>query len=261
MPRVLFEFLLIQQAMTKYELPLRTPLLNAPGSLGFAPDDHSPVDLSRFGVFITNPVSLHRRSPVKGRRFLEFSGGYLLHTGHPNPGIRMVLNRYSARWARSQIPVMVHLMVENPGELFFMVNELEAVEGMVGIELGLPPEADLDLAVSLVGAALGELPLMVCLPWERALEFAIALSSFDLTAVSLAAPRGALPGPDNSLIQGRLYGPAIFPFALAIVQKLVRTGMPVIAAGGVYGSEHIAAMLATGAVGVQLDGILWRGGW
>lgn len=247
--------------MTKYDLPLNIPLMNAAGSLGFAPDDHCPVDLSRFGAFITNPISLHRRSPVKGKRFLEFLGGFLLHTGHPNPGIRRVISRYSSRWARSPIPVIAHLIADNPDELSFMVNELEGKDGVVGIELGLPPYADLDLAVSLVEAALGELPLVVCLPWERSLEIATALIDLNLTAMSLAAPRGVLPDPDNSWVQGRLYGPAIFPLALASVQNLVRTGVTVIAGGGVYSQENITAMLATGAIGVQVDGALWRGGW
>ena len=245
--------------MTKYDLPLTTLLMNAAGSLGFTPDDRTPVDLSRFGLFITNPISLRRRSPAKGRSLLGFSGGYLIHTGHPNPGFRRVLSRYGTRWALSQLPILVHLMADNPSDLSYMINVLETVEGVNGVELGLPPEAGLDLAVSLVEASLGELPLVVCLPWDGALEFAHALIDFDIMALSLAAPRGVLPGPDNSLINGRLYGPAIFPFALAVVQKLVGTGIPVIGGGGVYGPEQLEAMLATGAVGVQLDGILWQG--
>ena len=71
----------------KYELPFRSPFLNAAGSLGFAPDPHSPLDLSRLGAFITNPVSSQPRTPASGPRYLPFSGGFLLHTGHPNPGL------------------------------------------------------------------------------------------------------------------------------------------------------------------------------
>ena len=50
--------------MSKFDLTFSAPLLNAAGSLGFAPDPNGPVDLSRFGAFITNPISLRPRLPA-----------------------------------------------------------------------------------------------------------------------------------------------------------------------------------------------------
>ena len=61
------------------------------------------------------------------------------------------------------------------------------------------------------------------------------------------------------MVEGRLYGPALFPQALAGVRGLAQAGVPVIGAGGVYSQAQAQAMLAAGALAVQLDAVLWRG--
>ena len=248
----------------KYDLPLRSPLLNAAGSLGFAPDPHSPLDLSRLGAFVTNPVSSQPRTPAHGPRYLPFPGGFLLHTGHPNPGLSAVIRRCGERWGRAGLPVIVHLLAQSANDISSMLRRLETVEGVAGIELGLPSDVDTRAACTLAQAAGGELPVIVRLPMERAVELAPALAAqarqTTIAAVSLAPPRGALPGPDGALVSGRLYGPAIFPLALAGLRVVLQTGLPVIGGGGVYTLQQAEAMLAAGAMAVELDTVLWRGG-
>jgi dihydroorotate dehydrogenase (NAD+) catalytic subunit len=78
-------------------------------------------------------------------------------------------------------------------------------------------------------------------------------------AISLGPPRGAIPGPDAALVHGRLYGPALFPLALAAIKTIKEIGLPVIGAGGVYRSQDVEIMLSAGASAVQLDSVLWRG--
>jgi len=247
--------------MPKSELVLKTPIMNAAGCLGFAPDLHGPTDLSQLGAFITNPISLVERTPAHGPRFLSFPGGFLLHTGYPNPGLRTAIRRYAARWARSPLPVLVHLLVQRVGEVAEMVKRLENLEGVAGFEIGLPLEADADMVQAFARAAAGELPVVMRLPMEHAARLAQGLTASHLAAVSLAPPRGALPLPEGSIVLGRLYGPAIFPLGLATVQALSRRGIPVIGSGGVYSPAQAEAMLQAGAKAVQLDAILWRGSW
>jgi dihydroorotate dehydrogenase (NAD+) catalytic subunit len=250
--------------MPKYDLSLQPPLMSAAGSLGFAPDPYGRVDLRSLGAFITNPVSRLPRAPAQERRCVPYSGGFLLHTGWPNPGLKTVIRRFSARWGRSPVPVWVHLIALHPDEVYEMVGRLERVEGVMGVEVGLPPEADVGQAIDFARAAVGELPVLLRLPFERAAELAGALKTVpagaDLAAVSLAPPRGALYALPGNRTHGRLYGPGIFPFVLPVVASIAKAGIPVVAAGGVYRRSEVQALLSAGAIAVQLDSVLWRGG-
>lgn len=245
--------------MSKYDLSLSSPLMNAAGSLGFSPDAYGPVDLDRFGAFVTNPISLEPRTPARGVRCLPYPGGFLLHTGYPNPGFHSAVRSFQSRWARSTLPVIVHLLGDTPHKLAQMVRGLENLEGVMGVELGLPPDVPPATAAAMVEASLGELPLVVRLPVDRAGELAESLHTSGAWAISLGPPRGALTGPDGQLVQGRLYGPALFPLALAAIRRVTQSGFPVIGAGGVYKPENIQAMMDAGAIAVQLDSVLWRG--
>ena len=241
----------------KYDLDISPPVMNAAGSLGFAPQSSDLIDFNRLGAFVTNPVSLHPRTPARARTSQPFPGGFLLHSGYPNPGLRAVIRQYAARWARSSRPVIVHLLVNQLEDIQPMISRLEGREGLTGIELGLPPDCEPGQAVEMVQAALGELPLIVRVPLERAAVFADVLVKSPLAAISLSPPRGAVLDPQNNPESGRLYGPAVFPFALAAVQGVIDIGVPVIASGGIYQPQQIETLLEIGATGVQLDAVLW----
>lgn len=256
----------------KLELAIDPPIMNAAGMLGFAPESHPPIDLARLGAFITNPISQERRTAAQGERYMPAAGSFWLHTGHPNPGFRSALRRYTSRWQRSALPVFVHLLCHNPANTKEMAARLENLAGVAGIELGLPPEVRIGHAVQHIRQASGELPLIVRLPFERALELASGIlaqaekdpEGLDLSALaafSLGPPRGSIGHPGQGIVSGRMYGPAVFPMALAAVQALQPLGLPVIGAGGVYRQSQVELMLAAGALAVQLDAVLWRNGW
>jgi 2,4-dienoyl-CoA reductase-like NADH-dependent reductase (Old Yellow Enzyme family) len=138
-----------------------------------------------------------------------------------------------------------------------MISRLEGLEGVAGIELGIPPKCEPAQAVNIVQAAIGELPLIVRVPLERAGIFAAALAESPLLAISLAAPRGAVFDSQSQAVEGRQFGPGVFPSALASAREVIDTGVPLIAAGGIYEPEQVAALLEMGATGVQLDAVLW----
>jgi len=251
--------------MPKFDLIIDPPLMNAAGSLGYAPEAQGPIPLAALGAFVTNPISQTARSPAHTPQQIAFPGGFLLHTGYPNPGLREAIRRYAQSWRRSPLPIVVHLLCQSPAEIFPMVSRLEGLAGIAGIELGLAPDVDIQnakaFASTLTAAAGGEFPVVVRLPLERASYLATALAEFDLAAFSLGPPRGLLPGTQSNLVRGRLYGPGIFPLALAVVHDLKSLGIPIIGGGGVYRPAQVDAMLAAGAIAVQLDSVLWRGSW
>ena len=247
--------------MAKSSLSFSLPLMNAAGMLGFAHEPRLHGELGPLGAFMTNPISLTPRTPAHGVRCLPFPGGFLLHTGYPNPGLEAVLRRCVPRWERSPIPVIVHLMGQGVDDLACMAMRLEAVPGVMGIELGFPKDATRNLVRAFVEAACGELPVIARLPIDQAIELAPAALEAGAEALSLGAPRGALPLPGGHFVEGRLYGPALFPQALAAVRSLAQSGAVVIGAGGVYSPAQAQAMLSAGAQAVQLDAVLWRGDW
>jgi dihydroorotate dehydrogenase (NAD+) catalytic subunit len=77
------------------------------------------------------------------------------------------------------------------------------------------------------------------------------------SALSLGPPRGAITA-GGKLVSGRLYGPAIFPQALETVRQISKAGYPTIGAGGVQSEQDAEAMIAAGAMAVQLDLSLWK---
>jgi len=247
----------------KRDLTFRAPLTNAAGTLGFAPDARTAVAWDDFGAFITNPLSLRPRTPAAHPELLPYPGGFLLHSGLPNPGFPAALKQYAPRWADAKIPVIVHLLADHPAETAQMVQRLEGLENIAAVELGFAPQTPPDFILQTLEMSLGELPLIVSLPWEQALTLGPQTVQAGAIAISLAAPRGALnagTGENVQLVVGRLYGPALFPQALEVVRNAAKLGLPVIGAGGIYSKENARVMLAAGAVAVQVDAVLWCGG-
>lgn len=239
-------------------LELRAPWMNAAGSLGFVPDTRGDVSLQDFGAFVTNPISLRARNVARGARLFSFPGGVLIHTGFPNPGLRTAIKDYAAAWARAPLPIILHLLSAEPKQLRAAMPRIEELENVLAIELGLDIEIGLSKAKDLVHIAAGELPLIVQVPLDRALELSPALMEAGASAISLGPPRGVLPGSDGKLVSGRLFGPALLPQTMAALRALVINNIPVIAAGGIASKADGEAMLAAGAIAVQMDVVLWK---
>jgi len=249
----------LNQKMTKRDLIFGKPLMNAAGTLGFAPDPHAPVAWDDFGAFITNPISLRPRTAASQPAVIEYPGGFLLHTGLPNPGLDTALKKYARRWNDSPLPILVHLMADRPEATRHMVQTLEGLENVMAVELGFAPLLADDIVSITLEMCIGELPLILCLPWEQVLALGPRLTAEGAAAISTAAPRGALTLPGSELIEGRLFGPALFAQSLEIVHSAARLGFPLIAAGGVYSKENAGTLIAAGALAVQTDSALWRG--
>jgi dihydroorotate dehydrogenase (NAD+) catalytic subunit len=249
--------------MIRQELYLSSPWVNAAGMLGCTLPARWPVpgiELGLLGAFITNPLSLSARSPANDRSAIRYPGGALLHSGLPNPGLERALRHYAERWAQSNIPVWVHLAGSSPEEIQRMVRRLEGYEGVLAVELGLPPRAGIEDTLKFVEAAYGELPLIVQIPLLVASEAWVSqLAALGASALSLGAPRGTALGEEGKPVSGRLYGPSLFPLTLHAVQVLRSQGLPVIAGPGVYRRQDAQALLDAGALAVQLDTVLWRG--
>ncbi|MDQ3004982.1 MAG: hypothetical protein M3R47_06305 [Chloroflexota bacterium] len=250
----------------KRDLYFSKPLMNAAGSLGFTPDTRAGTSLEPFGAFVTNPFSLRPRLPAVRPELIEYPGGFLLHTGLPNPGLNAGLKKYSAKWTRADLPIIVHLMADRPEETQRMVRTLESQENVMAAELGFAPLLANDIIMLTLEMCVGELPLIFSLPVEQVLSLGPRLVQDGAQAISIAAPRGTLYSPlllgegsgVREITRGRLYGPSLFPQSLETVFSAVRIGLPIIGSGGVWSKENADAMLSVGALGVQVDMALWK---
>jgi dihydroorotate dehydrogenase len=241
---------------SKTELELSRPLMNAAGTLGFSPDRRATAPWDLFGAFVTNPISLRPRVATRTPAVVEYPGGFLLHTGLPNPGFAAVLREQARRWQASALPVIVHLMADRPEEAQAMVRALEGVENVGAVELGFAPLLADEIILISMEMSRGELPLIASLPAEQVLRVGPQAIQRGASAVSIAAPRGTLQHEGKS-ISGRLFGPSLFPLALDLVHHAVKAGIPIIGGGGVVSAQEIEAMLGAGVLGVQMDSPLW----
>ena len=242
----------------KQDLVLTKPFVNAAGTLGFAPDPHSMPFLDHLGAFITHPISRLPRVPANNRACLPFPGGFLLHTGLPNPGISRTISRFKQSWGGAPLPVIVHLLVETPKTLAEMVRKLEGLENLLAIELGLPPDCTPEDLQDFMDAAAGELPALVSLSPKQIPALLEPLNTLNPIAVHLTSPRGALPGQDGELVTGRLYGPATFPIMLQAARTLADAGLRVIADGGLQSHPQMKALSGIGVTAVGLSSALWQ---
>ncbi len=241
----------------KRDLYFSKPFMNAAGSLGFAPDPRNGIPLDAFGAFVTNPISLRPRLPTAQPAVIEFPGGFLLHTGLPNPGLSSVVKSHAARWNRAPLPIIIHLMADRPEETRQMVQTLENVENVMAVELGFAPLLADDIIMLNLEMCLGELPLIFSLPVEQVLSLGPRLIQDGAVAISIASPRGALASMDGELITGRIHGQSLFPRSLEIVYSAAKLGIPIIGSGGVWNEKDAADMLSAGAMAVQTDTSLW----
>lgn len=243
----------------KRDLYFSKPLMNAAGSLGFFPNLREFENLGdSFGAFVTNPISLRPRLPTVQPAVIEYPGGFLLHSGLPNPGLSAVIKKYASRWDKSELPIIVHIMADRPEEAQHMVQTLETQENVMAVELGFAPQLSDDIILLTLEMCMGELPLIFSLPIEQVLSLGPRLIQEGAQAISIAAPRGALTTEDGQVITGRLFGPSLFPQSLDIVRSAAKLGIPVIGSGGVWTKENADAMRSAGALAVQVDAALWN---
>lgn len=245
----------------KRDLYFSKPLMNVAGFLGFAPESRALEEtewLGHFGAFVTNPFSLRPRLPAVKPEAIEYPGGFLLHTGLPNPGLQVGLKKYSGKWTLAKLPIIVHLMADRPEETQQMIRMLEEVENVMAAELGFAPLLTDDILLLTLEMCLGELPLIFSLYTEQVLTVGPRLIQGGADAISIAPPRGSLTTHDGQVIGGRLFGPALFPQTLNVVISAAKIGLPIIGTGGVWSKENAEAMLSAGALAVQVDAALWN---
>jgi dihydroorotate dehydrogenase (NAD+) catalytic subunit len=255
----------------KAGLTLANPVMPAAGCFGFGTEYARLVDVEMLGAVVAGPITAAPRQGAAPPRTLPIAGGVLLHTGLANPGVAAAIRRYARAWARSPVPVIVHVAGTTPDEAASCCRRLSSVEAIAGIELGLPDTAGgsteladvLDDLTAIIRAArtTASQPLIVQLPLSRADALCEAVVESGADALTVAAPpRGtAWHASSGHFVTGRLYGPFVLPLALRALRRVAEiVPVPLIGCGGIHSAEDGLAFLHAGAVAVQVGGALWR---
>ena len=134
-------------------------------------------------------------------------------------------------------------------ELTELGRALRQMTAAAGVALYVNDRIDVALAVGADGVHLGGTSVDAATATSIAPHLAIAVSVH--SAAEVAALRGpeiafALLGPIRDTPSKRAFGP---PLGDAAVTEAARTGVPIVAVGGV-GPEHTRALRAAGAYGV-----------
>jgi dihydroorotate dehydrogenase (NAD+) catalytic subunit len=217
------------------------------------------LDLNRLGALVTNTLSLEPRSPANPPRVLAFPGGFLIHSGHPNPGLSRAIGKYHRAWADLPVPVVANLLALSPDEAAEMVQMLEGLENVMAVELLVqaePMEGQSDLIEAVCS---GELPVIARLPMTASTALVKTAEEAGVQAVSLGPPRGRLKAPSGELVSGRLFGATTLALGLEALQRWrSAVNLPLIGGSGLHTIEDIGISIIAGAAGVQLGLPLWR---
>ena len=254
-------------------LVLANPIGVASGTFGFGFEAEALVGITHLGAIFSKGTTAVAREGNHPPRIAETAAGMLNSIGLQNPGVEVVARDYAARWAQWPVPVLVNVAGADISEYVAIVQHLDGVSGVSGVELniscpniahGLDFATEPGAAARCVAAvrAVTALPLVVKLSPNVTdiAEVARAVADAGADAVSavntylgmkmaLHARRPVLPG----LGVGGLSGPAIKPLALAAVAKVRRAvGIPVIGIGGIATTTDALEFLVAGADAVQV---------
>ena len=243
----------------KLGLSLTSPILPAAGFFGYATEYARLIEISSLGAIVTNPITLGPRSPAPEPRMVELPGGVVLSQGAPNPGVKRVIRAYAVAWRRLGLPVIAHLAADRPGNLERTAGALESTGAVAGLELGLPEAPAEDLIPLVRAVRRCELPLLIKLPFQAAVDVAMLCEELGADALVVATPPPATARhPSGAIVSGALFGPAVHSLVvplLAAVRSAV--GLPLIACGGIHDEAGARLMLECGAAAVQVDSLFF----
>jgi len=244
----------------KKELFISSPVLVASGALGYGQFDVEALRRGQIGALVTPPLTWKPRSEASQPRLARTVAGYVIHTGRRNPGLRATVRRYSRLWEGAGVPIIAAIYGQTSDDFAEMAAFLTTAECVQGIELHLPHRMEEEQARRCVEAALAEvaMPCMVRVPFEQAMSFALASAEAGADALVVAAPPLGRALSDNSTwIYGPLHSPALAPIYAQLVYEIAAaTEIPVIGRGGIAEPRHALALIAAGAVAIQVDSIL-----
>lgn len=258
-------------------LTLRSPLLTASGTFGYAREMQQWVDFSRLGGILPKTVTKSPRIGNVPWRTVETAAGLLNSIGLDNDGIDAFIAHHLPYLRELPTAVIVSIAGSNHDEFVEMARQLDSLPGVAALELnvscpnvahGVDFGADPAMCGRLVAAVRNacSLPILAKLTPNvtRIADIAVAAAEAGADAISLIntvlgmAVDWRKRRPLLGNVVGGLSGPAIKPIALRCVhqvsQELRKRGLatPLVGIGGIATIDDVMEFLVTGASAVQI---------
>lgn len=243
----------------KLGLLVANPILLAGGSIGYGEALHPALTTAQLGAVVVGPLLMHSHAGAAPPRLSELADGFVLNTGLQNRGLDAVLRNFARLWPRLGCPVIVQIAESDRRHLSRMVQRLEEIEAVSGIELLLAQDVEKRSVKGLVRAIVGscDLPLWVKVPLDRASELAPLCVENEAVAIVAGSAQAGLVS--ELPLTGNAFGPVISPYTLKVVQAIaaLRLDCALIACGGMQTAAQVQQVLAAGASAVQIDSAVW----
>jgi dihydroorotate dehydrogenase (NAD+) catalytic subunit len=252
-------------------LTMRTPVLVASGTFGYARELAGTIDFARLGGIVPKTVTAKPRAGNPPPRTVETPSGLLNAIGLDNDGIDHFLTHHLPYLKSLPTAVIGNVAGENEDEFVELAAKMGSA-GLAGVELNLScPNVSGGIDFATDPAVTGRIvrrcrdvcpvPLIAKLTPNvtDVVQIAKAAADGGADAVSLINTLLGLAvdwkrkRPVLGNITGGLSGPAIKPVALRIVWQVAKAKvLPIMAVGGIGTIDDVMQFLVAGASAVQI---------
>lgn len=257
---------------------LRTPVMTASGTCGYAFELRDFFDFNKLGGFITKSITPEPRIGNPPQRTQEVAAGMLNAIGLANVGVDKFIEEKVPLLEKMDMPVFVNVAGKTIEDYVEVASKVKGFKAITGLELniscpnvkhgGLAFGTDPELIKELVGAVKEVCP-------DTMLITKLSPNVTDITVTARAAIEAGshvlsmvntfigmvinihTRRPVLGNVTGGLSGPAIKPMALNMVRRVYQdvardAGVPIIGMGGISCAEDAIEFLIAGASAVSI---------
>ncbi len=254
---------------------LKTPIMTASGTFGYADEFEDFTDMSKIGAIVTKAISIEPKKGNAGDRIFEYKNyGMINRIGLENIGIKEFVSKKLPLLKQKNIDFVMNLAGNTVEDYVNCAkiaeeNDIKAIEVNVScpnvksgcLEFGTDP-VSLENLTSKIRKVYKNFLIVKLTPNTSNIE-ALAKSAENggadcISAINTLRGLGVkldiTPfGIKKTFVRGGLSGKCIKPVALYMVQNIKQVvKIPVIGIGGISSLEDVLEFLAIGADAVQI---------
>ena len=254
-------------------IQMRNPVMTASGTFGYGSEYADFVDLERLGAIVVKGITSVPWPGNPMERIIETPSGMLNAIGLQNVGVDRFVSEKLPYLRNFDVPVIVNVCGKTVAEYLTVIEKLNNVDGIAGIELniscpnldcgGMSFGVDAQLSHHLVSQVREktELPLLVKLSPNVTDITVIARAVEDAGADALSAINTLLGMainaetrmPELGNVTGGLSGPAIKPIALRMVWEIYKAvSIPIVGMGGIMNVTDAVEFFIAGASAIAI---------